>query len=461
MLSIFCLTFKTSLKIYAFLHEKITFPYNIVSELKERVIFLEIYTVRAGDTLYGVSRRFGVPANLLAIWNSVPPPYDLVVGQALLVLSPKALYTVREGDTYVSISARTGVPLRTLYAFNPSLYGGTAQLDAGQTLVLSFAEKPEARADFTGYAYPFIESKVLFWGLPYINALVPFTYGFTESGALVPLDDGALLAAAESVGTSALLHLSTLTENGSFSSERASALFKSRGAMDTLARNVLDEIEEKGYAGLDIDFEFIPAEDALAYADFISRLRALLAPRGKKVIAALAPKTRADQPGLLYEGHDYAAVGAAADAVLLMTYEWGYTYGPPMAVAPINAVRSVLDFAVSVIPREKIYMGLPNYAYDWLLPYKQGYSRATSIGNDEALAIARRFGAEIKFDESAKTPYFSYYNGGEQHEVWFEDARSMAAKFALIREYGFAGGGYWNMMRPFFQNFLMQFLMFY
>jgi spore germination protein len=143
-----------------------------------------------------------------------------------------------------------------------------------------------------------------------------------------------------------------------------------------------------------------------------------------------------------------------------MTYEWGYTYGPPMAVAPLSAVRSVLDFAVSVIPREKIYMGLPNYAYDWLLPYKQGYSRATSIGNDEAVDIARRFGAEIKFDESAKTPYFSYYNGGEQHEVWFEDVRSMAAKFDLIREYGFAGGGYWNMMRPFFQGFLLQFLTF-
>ena len=198
----------------------------------------------------------------------------------------------------------------------------------------------------------------------------------------------------------------------------------------------------------------------MSYADFIARLRSLLAPRGKKVIAALAPKTREDQPGVLYEGHNYAAVGAAADAVLLMTYEWGYTYGPPMAVAPINAVRSVLDFAVSTIPREKIYMGLPNYAYDWLLPYKQGYSRATSIGNDEAVAIARRFGAEIKFDESAKTPYFSYYNGGEQHEVWFEDVRSMAAKLALIREYGFAGGGYWNMMRTFFQGFLLQFLMF-
>jgi spore germination protein len=116
----------------------------------------------------------------------------------------------------------------------------------------------------------------------------------------------------------------------------------------------------------------------------------------------------------------------------------------------------VLDYAVSRKAPEKIYMGLPNYAYDWILPYKQGYSRATSIGNDEAVDIARRFGAEIKFDEMSKTPYFTYYDTGVTHEVWFEDVRSMQEKFRLIKEYGFLGGGYWNVMRKFTQGFLLQ-----
>jgi len=82
---------------------------------------MEIYTVREGDTLYGVSRRFGVPAGLLAIWNAIPEPYGLVTGQALLVLTPEALYTVREGDTYDAVSARTGVPKREIFAFNPHI----------------------------------------------------------------------------------------------------------------------------------------------------------------------------------------------------------------------------------------------------------------------------------------------------------------------------------------------------
>lgn len=417
---------------------------------------MEIYTVKRGDTLYSVSRKLGVSANFLAIWNAIPAPYELVVGQSLLVLTPVVLYTVRAGDTYETISARTGVSKRQLFAYNPQTYGGASTLYEGQTLVLAFAEEPSYSAAFTGYAYPFIEQKILRYAVPYLSALIPFTYGFTPTGELIELDDTGLISAAKSVGTAALMHLSTLTESGSFSAERAEKLFRSPAAMDTLARNVLAEIEEKGYSGLDIDFEFIPPETALAYAEFIASLRALLSPRGYTVTAALAPKTSREQKGVLYEGHDYAAVGAAADYVLLMTYEWGYTYGPPMAVAPIPAVRSVLDYAVREIPREKIYMGLPNYGYDWILPYKQGYSRAASIGNDEAVAIARRFGAEIKFDESAKAPYFSYYSAGEQHEVWFEDARSMQAKFELIREYGFAGGGYWNVMRQFNQGFMLE-----
>ncbi len=422
----------------------------------ERVVFLTIYTVKSGDTLYSVSQEFGVPAGLIAVWNAIPEPYTLVTGQSLLILTPRALYTVRDGDTYASVAESTGVSTRTLFANNPNLLGGVAPLYAGQTLVISFEETPDSSVTMNGYAYPFIETGNLYYSLPYLSNLIPFTYGFTAQGALVPLDDERLLDAARGGGSGALMHLSTLTENGTFSSERAVALFSSPAAMDTLAKNVLETIRAKGYRGLDIDFEFIPGTVAADYAAFIERLRLLLNPEGYSVIAALAPKTSDTQPGVLYEGHDYALIGAAANAVLLMTYEWGYTYGPPMAVAPVPAVRRVLDYAVSKIPPEKIYMGLPNYAYDWILPYKQGYTRATLVGNDEAVDIARRFGAEIKFDEESKTPYFNYYDGGVQHEVWFEDARSMREKFALIKEYGFAGGGYWNVMRRFNQGFLLQ-----
>ena len=181
-------------------------------------------------------------------------------------------------------------------------------------------------------------------------------------------------------------------------------------------------------------------------------MRALLFPLGLPVIVALAPKTSADQRGDLYEGHNYALLSQAADFVLLMTYEWGYTYGPPMAVAPLPNVRRVVEYALTEMPAGQIYLGIPNYGYDWTLPYRQG-SRAQSISNQYAVELAARYGAAIRFDERAQSPWFRYADeSGREHEVWFEDARSIRAKLALTQEYGLYGVGYWNLMRPFPQN---------
>jgi spore germination protein len=225
---------------------------------------------------------------------------------------------------------------------------------------------------------------------------------------------------------------------------------------ERLVADIMQTALRKGYAGVDVDFEYLPGSLASSYGDFLSRLQRLLHAQGLFLWAALAPKTSSQQRGLLYEGHDYAAVGAAVDGVLLMTYEWGYTYGPPMAVAPLPNVRSVLEYAVTQIPAKKIFLGIPNYGYDWTLPFVQGESRAQSISNQQAIELARRYHIAIEFDETAQAPFFHYTDeNGSVHEVWFEDARSLNAKLMLIAEYGFQGAGVWNLMRPFSQLWLV------
>ena len=59
------------------------------------------------------------------------------------------------------------------------------------------------------------------------------------------------------------------------------------------------------------------------------------------------------------------------------------------------------------------------------------------------------------FDETAQSPHLRYWQYGIQHEVWFEDVRSMYAKFELIKEYNLAGAGYWQLMRLFRANWLL------
>lgn len=416
---------------------------------------MTIYTVKPGDTLAEIASAYGTSAGLLAIWNEIEDGETLVPGQSILILETDVLHTVRAGESIFSIASLYGVEPKKLLAFNPGLDGGYRELAIGQTLVVSFAEESAYMMRVNGYAYPFIREEVLLYGLPYLTYLAPFTYGFTEDGTLIPLDDERLLAAARDYGVSPLLHLSTLTESGNFSDTLAAALLQSPTAEAALIENVVSTATAKGYGGIDVDFEFLGAENALPYADFIARLRERANAAGLSVLVALAPKTSATQSGVLYEGHDYRALGEAADAVFLMTYEWGYTYGPPMAIAPIGSVRRVLDYAVTEIDPGKIFMGMPNYAYDWTLPYQQGETRAVSISYREAIGLARRYGAEIRYDETSETPYFSYFADGRTHEVWFEDARSVAAKLELPPAYGFPGVGYWNVMRKFTQNWMI------
>ena len=118
-------------------------------------------------------------------------------------------------------------------------------------------------------------------------------------------------------------------------------------------------------------------------------------------------------------------------------------------------MRRVVEYAVSVIDPNKIYLGIPNYGYDWTLPYVPGESRAVAISLEYAVTLAVNHNAVIQFDPVAMTPHFTYFENGLQHEVWFEDVRSLQEKFSLIPEYGLYGVSYWQIMRFFYPNWVL------
>ena len=399
---------------------------------------MTIHVVKSGETVTSIAAQYGVEARRLAADNDVGADGALAVGQTLVVRFPERVHVIRPGETLFSLAAAYGTTVRRLWQNNWPLGGGT-DLRSGETLVISYFGQTLGSALFSGYAYPYIGENLLAAELPYLSYLAPFTYGITASGDLLPLADDALLSAARQRGVRPVMHLSTLTEDGQFDTERGALVLTDEAVQDQLIAEIQQTLRLRGYAGLDVDFEYLPGSLASAYAAFLSRLHRLLNSQGFFLWAALAPKTSAQQRGLLYEGHDYAAVGVAVDAVLLMTYEWGYTAGPPMAE----------------IPRSKLLLGVSNYGYDWPLPFVRGETRAQSISNQRAIELAIQYRIAIQYDETAQSPFF-YYTGesGTVHAVWFEDARSLAAKLELIAEYGLKGAGFWNLMRPFSQTWL-------
>ncbi len=408
-----------------------------------------IHTVTPGETVYTIASLYGVSASQIIEDNQIENPENLVQGQALLILRPTEFYTVKEGDTLSSIAAEKGISLRQLYRNNPSLINDP-DLFPGKTLVLSYEGEQRGELVTVGYAYPFIPPQTASQSLPYLSDLSVFTYGFDTEGALVPpqADDRAFVTQITAAGTAPILVLSTLGPDGTFDNRLSSSLFASPEAEERLTRELLAVMAEKGYEGLDIDFEYVDPTDKEAYAAFIRRITERMNAEGYEVIVALAPKTSATQQGLLYEAHDYRALGAAANAVLLMTYEWGYSLGPPMAVAPIDKVRQVVDYALTEIPSEKIFLGIPNYGYDWTLPYTPG-TPATSLSPQRAVELAGQYRAEILFDQQSASPYFYYTDEtGQEHVVWFEDARSFLSKLDLISEKQLTGLSVWTVMTP-------------
>ena len=416
---------------------------------------MTIHVVSPGDTLTSVAGAAGISVEKLAADNGLAPTAALAVGQALLILVPAESYTVRAGDTLAAISRQTGVSLNELWQNNPQLNGGT-DLRPGDVLAVRYPDPPQEALTVSGYAYPFIDRTLLRRTLPYLTWLTVFTYGFTPEGELIQPDDAEIVAIAREYGVAPVLLLSTLTDEGTFSNELASALLRDPALQDQLLTRILAVMLEKGYRGMDIDFEYVLPQDADAYARFVQTAADRLRDAGYFTVVSFAPKTSADQPGLLYEAHDYAALGAAADYAFLMTYEWGYTYGPAMAIAPLNKVEQVLSYAVTAVAPDKLLMGIPNYAYDFTLPFVAGESRARSLGNLAAAELAVEKGADILFDPVAKAPFFRYTGeDGAVHEVWFEDARSVDASLSLLRQFVLTGAGYWNIMRWFPQNWLI------
>lgn len=413
-----------------------------------------IYTVRPGDSVYSISRRFGVSQQVIIDQNQLEVPERLVIGQALVIPVETVRHTVRPGQSLFTLARAYGVTVEQIRQANPDIENPD-RIQAGQIINIP-TEAPRQRSiDVNGYAFPNISDITLRSTLPYLTFLSIFSYEVREDGSLSSIPDDRLIAAARQARVAPMMVITNIREGGGFDSDLVNVILSTPQVQDTLIQNVINIMRAKNYSGLDIDFEYIYPADRQKYNAFLEKVVNALRPLGYIITTALAPKISADQPGLLYEAHDYAFHGSLVDHVILMTYEWGYTYGPAMAVAPINEVERILSYAVTAIPREKILMGMPNYGYDWTLPFVRG-TAARTLTNTGAVNLARDVNARIMFDERSQAPFFNYYDtNGRRHEVWFDDARSIDARLRLVDRFFLGGVSYWTINSFFNQQWLV------
>ncbi|MGP4109121.1 LysM peptidoglycan-binding domain-containing protein [Virgibacillus sp. L01] len=418
---------------------------------------MQIYVVQQGDTLNEIANTYGANPSDVIDANELDTPNNLVVGQSLVIPISGEFYAVQPGDSLYSIAQKFNMSYQQLAQINNIQVGNI--LSVGQRLYIP--ARPQREITVNAYIEPTGDevSQTLVNSAqktaPYLTYLAPFSYRVNRDGTLTapPLDNFKQIAAAENVS---LMLVVTNLEEGSFSRELGHIILTVQAVQNTLLDNIVNVANEVGFTDVHFDFEFLPPDDRDAYNNFLRKANQRLSEAGLLMSTALAPKTSAEQEGAWYEAHDYAVHGEIVDFVVLMTYEWGYSGGPARAVSPINEVRKVVNFALSVMPANKILLGQNLYGYDWTLPYEEGGEPAEALSPQQAIARAREQNVAIEYDTEAQAPFYTYTDDqGNQHEVWFEDARSIQAKFDLIKQLGLRGISYWKLGLAFPQNWLL------
>lgn len=457
-----------------------------------------IYVVKPGDSLWKISNQYNISSAKIIHSNGLQYPNNLLVGQSLIIPTEDTIHTVASGESLWQIAQNYGTSLQSIIQANritnsQVIYPGlklyipaTRHLvRPGETLLqisqiygiplerlinANDIQNPDILYPWTtiiiplrrpyiyvnGYIYDFTQNstqEIRDVG-NHLTYLSPFAYRIREDGSLETIDDSQLINAAYSENIVPMMAITNFTST-ELGHNLAHDVLSNNDIRNRLITNIINIMKDKGYLGVNIDFENVLPSDRENYNEFLELAVQRLHAENFFVSTALAPKTGESQQGLLYEAHDYTAHGRIVDFVILMTYEWGYRLGPPQAISPLNQIKRVLDYAVTVIPRNKILFGFQLYARDWIIPHVQG-TEAETFSMQEAISIAVRHNVVINFDSVSQTPFYRYTdNQDRHHEVWFEDARSAQAKFDMVKDYNLRGISYWALGFPFPQNWTL------
>ncbi|SHM78114.1 Spore germination protein YaaH [Caldanaerovirga acetigignens] len=269
-----------------------------------------------------------------------------------------------------------------------------------------------------------------------IDFLIPFWYGITDKGTLVDQSqfEALLIARRNKLPIIPIVH--------NFSNPKMAGLIHEVLTSPNIRQKLIFSIETllltQNYAGVNIDFEFVPPEDRYYVNTFMEELYHRLSPGFRVTISV--PAQVEDNPHHPFSGaFDYNTISRFSDELYILAYDEHFS--TPGPVASIGFVRRVVDYAITKIPRHKIKLGMAVYGYDWV--ETGGMPRTLSF--QSAVNLARKYGATITYDDEVQESTFTYIADGVRHIVWFEDSRSFSAKLDLAICYNLGGIGVWRL----------------
>lgn len=415
---------------------------------------MEIYVVQQGDTVTSIAQKYGITPERLIIDNGITAPYSLAVGQSLVITQPSVVYTVKEGDTLGGIAEAYGVTVQQMLRNNPWL-AERQYIYPNETIVISF-DNNMGNLLVAGYCYPYISDVTLRMTLPSLTYLVVFNYRMTGEGTLVGGDDDiSVVETAKAFGVDSSLVATTFSLTGEADPGAVYEILRNDDLQKKIADNLLSIVKEKGYAGVNLAFQYINTTNQQNHLNFLTNVANVMHPAGYYVFITLNPGISFTGTELVFERIDYKALSEVADAILFLSYSWGTTFSPPIEYS-IASLLPFLEYILAQMPVEKIRIALPTIAYDWQLPYIVGESSANALNYSSAISLAVQTNSVIRYDDASLSAYFEYTDLlGNQHIVWLKDARSIDSSIKILQSYGIEGIGIWNIMYYFHQLWLV------
>ncbi|ARU63522.1 hypothetical protein CBW65_22830 [Tumebacillus avium] len=397
-----------------------------------------VHLVKKGDTLSGIGHDYEVSVEELQYVNGMVDD-ALVPGCSLLVPTsvPTTLltYQVQAGDTVKKIANRFHMPERMLLAAN-LVTGETLQPGTHLTLPLPVLEKKTIEVNMRWEVQEEDLDLLTMEEAQDSVSTVSVAYGLAESDGslrMPPLLSRRLLAETRRAKAETLL-LITLADGDV--AERLLSHLPSRRAFFSELRSAL---QEHGFRGLHLEMPPMSPKLRPLFNGFVREL-GLRVRRSGCMLYLGVPAHAADDPEHPRSGvYDVQYLSQHVDRLVWNAdEEFGRLEGPPMALAPLHLIRRTLHHALTLVPRRKLLLGLPFFGYDWATPFQPEQLPTLILHGhcDEEVLMPK----QIHWDDRAMAPMFTYRNeDGETREVWYEDARSVAAKLNLVSELGLAG----------------------
>ena len=213
----------------------------------------------------------------------------------------------------------------------------------------------------------------------------------------------------------------------------------------SLVQQIMNMVETEGFDGVNIDFEFLRADDKDYLNTFMKELHYEMGVKGKILSISLHSKTeQADW----FKGYDYETLGRNSDFVVLMCYDKNPGAAGPQA--PIDWVEDVVDYALNRIPANKVVLGIGAYGYGWT--NTGGRTTWLHTRNEVDYRIKfinetiRDYNIQPKWDEKSAMANFTFTdNEGVTHNVWYENAESIGKKAELAKKKNLKGIAFWRL----------------